>query len=1043
MKKYFFLLFLLGGSTVFAQTSFWEDPRIVDEGKEPARASFIPYADAAQVERDDKFESPCVKSLNGTWKFHFAENVSRRPDDFQTEHLDDASWKDIQVPGSWETQGFGVPVYTNIKYIFPVNPPYMDNSDLPVGTYRTRFEVPASFEGREIILNFGSISGAATIYVNGRKVGYTKAAKTPAEFNITPYLKAGTNLLAVQVFKWSDASYLEDQDFWRLAGIERDVLLIARPKISIEDFFIVSDLDANYRNGRFHADVTLRNFTPDRSKTHRVKLALLDGAGKRIVSGDRNVGGIPAQGCKSVSFSANVPAPARWSAESPALYSVVIELQDAGGRTLEWAGCKTGFRKVEIRNSQLLFNGQPVIIRGVNIHEHHERYGHYVDQATRIKDLELMKRNNINAIRTSHYPQAPEFYRLCDRYGFYVVDEANLEAHGLDGFDRSRHPSFLEDWKGQHLDRTVRVFERDKNHPCIINWSLGNESDFGPNYELTYRWLKEHDRAGRPVQCNRAGENPFTDIVCPMYDKIDGMIRYAVKPGIYRPYIQCEYAHSMGNSTGDFQDYWDVFMQYPVLQGGFIWDWVDQGIAVRDGLGRNYWAYGGDLGGHRWTHDENFCANGLISADRTPHPALNEVRKVYQPVWMKEDFATAPGQILLQNHFLFTDLNSFDYAWELYADGERIDGGQWQVEGKPGATQQVTVPYNASRVGTDREYFLTVKVLTRQATDLVPAGHAVAEEQFLLYSPAKQRAAGAGKGAAKIERTDRAVSFTSADGLVSGKISRHDGRLFEYTYDGKPLLVQAPVPHFWRAPTDNDFGRHLQRTSNLWRNAGENLTPPGELLISTLDGDPVIRAEQKINYLDIPYVTQYRIRPDGSVEISGTMNLTGKNLPELVRFGMKMQLPVQYDRVVYYGRGPWENYSDRHTSAFVKKYTCTVDELNYDYIRPQENGYRTDVRYVTFTDASGFGLRFEESPVNRICFNARHNPDEDLDPGFGKKQMHPVDVHPRNSLFVNIDLVQTGVGGDDSWGAKPLDKYRLLDETYSYTFLVKPAVNGR
>ncbi|MDR2139887.1 MAG: DUF4981 domain-containing protein [Tannerella sp.] len=1041
MKKYFFLLFLLGSPVTFAQTHFWEDPRIVDEGKEPARAYFIPYADAAQVERDDKFESPYVKSLNGTWKFHFAENVGRQPTNFHEEHLDDASWKDIQVPGSWETQGFGIPVYTNIKYIFPVNPPYVDNDDLPIGTYRTWFEVPAAFEGREIFLHFGSISGAATICVNGRKIGYTKAAKTPAEFNLTPCLKAGRNLLAIQVFKWSDASYLEDQDFWRLAGIERDVLLMARPKVSIEDFFIVGDLDEDYRNGLFRADVTLRNFTPDRAKTHKVKLSLIDETGKRIVSKDRNVSGIPAQGSKSVTFSATVPEPAKWSAESPTLYSVVIELQDANGQTAEWAGCKTGFKKVEIRDSRLLFNGQPVIIRGVNLHEHHEHYGHYVDQATRIKDLELMKRHNINAIRTSHYPQAPEFYRLCDRYGFYVVDEVNLEAHGMDGFDRSRHPSFIEDWKGQHLDRTVRVFERDKNFPCVINWSLGNESDFGPNYELTFRWLKEHDRAKRPVQCNRAGENPFTDIVCPMYDKIPDMIRYAVKPGIYRPYIQCEYAHSMGNSTGDFQDYWDVFMQYPVLQGGFIWDWVDQGLAVRDNLGRKYWAYGGDLGGHRWTHDENFCANGLIAADRTPHPALNEVKKVYQSIRMEEDFTTVPGQIRMQNHFLFTDLNSFDYAWELYADGERVDAGQWQVEGKPGATLQTVVPCNASRVGTDREYFLVVKALTRRATEPVPAGHVIAEEQFLLCAPAKQRAANPG-GSVRLRHTDREVAFTSADGLVSGKISKQNGRLSEYTCDGKPLLTQEPVPHFWRAPTDNDFGRQLQRTSNLWRNAGESLTP-AELTVSILDGDVVVRAEQKINYLDIPYITQYCIRPDGSIEVSGTMNLTGKNLPEPVRFGMKMQLPAHFDRVTYYGRGPWENYSDRHTSAFVKKYSCTVDELNYDYIRPQENGYRTDVRYVAFTDASGFGLRFEESVANRICFNARHNPDEDLDPGFGKKQMHPTNVYPRNSLFVNIDLAQTGVGGDDSWGAKPLDKYRLLEETYSYTFLIRPVVNGR
>jgi beta-galactosidase len=1035
MRKCFFLLCLLWSANAFAQTNFWEDPRIVDEGKEPARAYFIPYASSSQVDTDDKFDSPYVKSLNGTWKFHFAENVAQRPSGFYSVNTDDSSWKDIQVPGSWDTQGFGVPVYSNSPYIFPANPPYVDNDDLPIGTYRTWFEIPASFDGKEIFLNFGSISGAATIYLNGQKTGYTKAAKVPAEFNITPYLKAGKNLLAVQVFKWSDASYLEDQDFWRLGGIERDVLLIARPKVSIEDFFIVSDLDKAYKNGLFHADITLRNFNPAKSGTHKVKLSLSDGTGKKVASKEFKITGIPAGGNRPVSFSTTVPHPEKWSAEHPALYSVVIELQDENGTPLEFAGCKTGFKKVEIKNSQLLFNGQPVIIRGVNTHEHHEKYGHYVDPETQLKDMKLMKQHNINAVRTSHYPQAPEFYRLCDKYGFYVVDEANIESHGLDGFDRSRHPSFSEDWRGQHLDRAVRMFERDKNYPCIINWSLGNESAFGPAYEDMYKWLKEHDRAGRPVQCNRAGLNPFTDIYCPMYDKIHQMIDYANRPDIYRPYIQCEYAHSMGNSTGDFQDYWDVFMEYPVLQGGFIWDWVDQGLEAYDGLNRKYWAYGGDLGGHRWTHDENFCANGLINADRTPHPTLYEVRKVYQPIWMKADFASAEGQISLRNNFLFTDLNSYDYVWELYEDGEPVDSGKWQTEGKPLTVRKATVPYDRSRISNEKEYFLIVKALTRHATDLVPAGFTIAEEQFLLHSPEKKPAVASGN--LTVQQTDDAILFVS--GAVKGKISKRNGRLTEYTYRETRLITQAPIPNFWRAPTDNDFGRNLQRTSNLWRNAGEFLVPVRTDVETLADGSVRVRVKQKINYVDIPYTTQYHIYNDGSVEVTATMDLSGKNYPELVRFGMKMELPKQFDRVVYYGRGPWENYSDRNTSAFVKKYTCRVDDLNYDYIRPQENGYRTDVRFVSFTGPTGQGIRFEGTN-NRICFNARHCPDEDMDPGFGKKQMHPVDVFPKNSLYVNIDLKQTGVGGDDSWGAKPLDKYRLLDDVYSYSFLIKPVV---
>jgi beta-galactosidase len=1042
MKKNFFVMFLLVGATLSAQTNFWENPRIVDEGKESPRAAFIPYATAAQADMDDKFSSPRVKSLNGVWKFSFAEKAADRLTDFYSLDTKDAAWKEIRVPGSWETQGFGVPVYTNIKYIFPPNPPHVDNDDLPIGTYRLWFEVPAEFGGKEIFLNFGSISGAATVCVNGQKVGYSKAAKTPAEFNITPYLQTGKNLLALQIFKWSDASYLEDQDFWRLGGIERDVLLIARPKVSIEDFFIVGDLDKAYNNGLFQADVTLRNFNPVKSGSHKVRLSLSDEAGKKIAAKEWTVAGIPANGNKRVSFAATVPHPEKWSAEHPALYSVVIELLDADGQPAETAGCKTGFKKVEIKNNQLLFNGQPVVIRGVNLHEHHEAFGHYVDPATRLKDLELMKRHNINAIRTSHYPQAPEFYQLCSKYGFYVVDEANIEAHGLDGFDRSRHPSFSDDWRAQHLDRTIRMFERDKNFPCVINWSLGNESDFGPAYEATYRWLKEHDKAKRPVQCNRAEENPFTDIVCPMYDKIHHMLAYADKPGIYRPYIQCEYAHSMGNSTGDFQDYWDAFMSRPALQGGFIWDWVDQGLTAADGLGRKYWAYGGDLGGYRWTHDENFCANGLINADRTPHPALQEVKKVYQSIRITEDFATAKGLVDLRNDFLFTDLNTCDYVWELYADGEAAGSGRWKAEGKPQTSLKATVPYDRSLVKGDKEYFLIVKALTRQATDLVPAGYPIAEEQFLLQAAAKKAAVASDQptGGLTVRQTDEAVSF--ATGEIQGKISKRNGRLTEYVYKGKPLITQSPVPNFWRAPTDNDFGRNIQYSSNVWRNAADAMTVVSLTVETLSDETAIVRVEQKINYIDIPCVTQYHLLRDGSVAVTASMNMSGRSHPELVRFGMKMQLPAAFDQVVYYGRGPWENYTDRNTSAFVKKYACRVNELNYDYIRPQENGYRTDVRYVTFTDPTGVGIRFEGMD-NRICFNARYNADEDLDPGFGKKQMHPIDVYPRNHLFVNIDLKQMGVGGDDSWGAKPLDKYRLQDGEYSYSYLIKPVDKGQ
>ncbi|MDR0413699.1 MAG: hypothetical protein LBH61_07870 [Dysgonamonadaceae bacterium] len=627
MKQLTILLLLVCFISLSAQ-NFWENPAIIDEGKEPPRADFIPYANLPQVITDDKFASPFVKSLNGTWKFLFAGKVAVRPADFYLENLNESAWKDIRVPASWETQGFGVPVYTNIKYIFPANPPCLDNDDLPVGSYRTWFEVPESFSEKEVILYFGSVSGAMTVYVNGQRAGYSKVAKTPAEFNITRFLKKGKNLLALQIFKWSDASYLEDQDFWRLAGIERDVLLVARPKISIEDFYVNGDLDNACRNGIFNAGIDIRNFTNALSGAYKVEVSLLDNQQKTLVKKDFTIKGIAAGKEQSVSLAANVKQPRQWSPEFPNLYTAVISLKDIHGNLLEMAGAKIGFRKVEIKGKQVLFNGKPILVCGTNLHEHHEKYGHYVDEATKLKDIQLLKQHNYNAIRTSHYPQSPEYYKLCDKYGLYVVDEANIEAHGLDGFDRSRHPSFREEWKGQHLDRTIRMFERDKNHPCVIIWSLGNESDFGPNYEATYNWLKENDRAQRPVQCDRNGEGEFTDIICPMYPTAGEMESYAQRTGVNRPYIPCEYAHAMGNSTGNFQELWDVIDRYAILQGGFIWDWVDQGLEAKDALGRKYWAYGGDLGGGGWTHDENFCANGLVNADRSVHPGIYEVKTV-------------------------------------------------------------------------------------------------------------------------------------------------------------------------------------------------------------------------------------------------------------------------------------------------------------------------------------------------------------------------------------------------------------------------------
>ncbi|MDR1880380.1 MAG: DUF4981 domain-containing protein [Tannerellaceae bacterium] len=1017
-----------------AQTNFWENPELINEGVEKPRATFVPYEGKYQALSGDKYNTPFVYSLNGTWRFHFSIKPSERPLDFYKPGYNADHWKDILVPASWETQGFGVPVYSNSPYIFPANPPYVDNEDLPVGSYRTFFTVPDGWDGKEVILHFGSIAGAATVWVNGQKAGYSKASKTVAEFDVTRFLKKGENLLAVEVFKWSDASYLEDQDFWRLAGIEREVLLIARPKVSIEDFFVVGDLDKSYKNGLFNMEVTVRNFSDRAVDRYSVEVTLADESGKPLFTKRLPLPEIASRDERKVSFSQQVSSPKLWSAEFPNLYDVLITLVDGAGKTAELTAVKTGFRKIELKNKQLLVNGMPVLIKGTNMHEHHPLNGHAVDQATRLKDIRIMKQFNLNAIRTCHYPQDPELYRLCDKYGLYVIDEANIESHGLDGFDRSRHPSHIKAWLGQHLDRTQRMVERDKNHPSIIGWSTGNESDFGDNYKATYQWMKQRDPS-RTVQCERAPEKePYSDVIAWMYTSPQRLQWYADRTDTDRPWILCEYAHAMGNSTGNFQEYWDIILKSPVLQGGFIWDWVDQGLETTDPNGRKYFYYGGDQGGERWTHDENFCANGLVSADRTVHPGLYQVKKTYQGIYF-QPVDVEKGKIELINYFMFTDLSHYNYEWSFQVNDRVTASGTFTVSGKPGAKVAATIPLPPYSPKAGEEYFLNLKATEKYGTEMVPVGHVVASEQLWFPNSAYFAKEERPEGTLKIQKGDDALSFES--GKVKGRINLRSGLLTEYSYDNKRLLTAAPVPNFWRAPTDNDFGERLQVTLNVWRAAGESRKLTG-IEVKDQDGTGVsVVAKFKLQYIDVDYTIAYRILNDGAVKITASIDMGDKELPELPRFGMKMQLPVTFDHVSYYGRGPLENYWDRKQSMFVGRYESLVKDMGFDYIRPQENGNRTCLRTVSFTNGEGYGLRVDASGES-LNFTARHNLDEDFDPGLTKKQQHSADIDPRRIVAVNIDWQQRGLGGDTSWGSKPLDQYRLLGKQYSYSYILRP-----
>jgi len=1009
----------------------WENPQVFEQGKERPHCTFMLFGNAQDVVKDDYSNSPYYQSLNGIWKFVYTDKYNNRIKDFYEPNLNTASWSDLTVPSNWELKGFGIPIYTNIVYPFPKNPPFV-GEDNPVGTYRREFTIPEDWKDREILLHFGSITGCAFVYVNGHKVGMSKAAKSPAEFNITPYLQKGKNLLAVQVFRWSDGSYLEDQDFWRLSGIERDVFLYALPKRTLWDFFLKADLDAQYKNGLFSADITLRNFGATHPGNETVLVEIYDNAGKRIFSQQHPV--TPSHdSLQQLQFSGTVSSPLKWSAETPDLYNCIISLKEADGK-ISYTGAKIGFRKVEIKNARLLINGVSPYVHGTDRHEHDDVNGHVPSKELMIKDIKLMKEYNINAVRCSHYPNDPLWYKLCDEYGIYLVDEANIEVHGMGAslqgwFDTTVHPAYLPIWEPSFMDREERLVERDKNHPSVILWSMGNECGNGKVFHDAYRWMKQRDNT-RFVQFEQAGEDWNTDIVCPMYPGVQSMKRYADDNNKTRPYIMCEYSHAMGNSNGNFREYWDVIMNSPRMQGGFIWDWVDQGIRTRDAAGNIYWAYGGDLGGFNLHNDENFCANGLIAADRTIHPGLNEVKKVYQDI----DFKTkdiSKGMFTIKNHFCFTNLNQYKFKWELYRNGEKVKEDTFVIDLGPGKEKdiQLAIPLMKSSEGT--EYFVNMVALTRYAGKLVAADHEIAREQFAWGGNyfARENTV---KGDLQFTKTTDKLSFQSGD--IAGEFDLKQGRFMRYK--GKSMqLNRFPEPYFWRAPTDNDFGNGMPVQLGIWRTAQLNRKVKNVVIADKDSNGIKINVAFELASIGIPYNVEYIIRNDGKIKVTASMDMSGRDLPELPRFGMRMQLPSSYRFIQFYGRGPWENYTDRNESAFIGLYTDSVNNQYCNgYIRPQESGYKTDARWFSLTNEKNKGLMIEG--VQPICFSAINHSDESLDPGLTKKQQHPSNLPPDDEVYLHVDLKQRGLGGDNSWGALPHNQYRLLDKKYSYSYMI-------
>lgn len=1005
----------------------WENPTVFQINREPARATFLPFADKHSAIADIYESSPWYASLNGQWQFQWSPTPDQRPKDFYKTDFNVLNWKEIQVPSNWELKGYGIPIYTNINYPFKVNPPYIDHSDNPVGSYRRDFQLEPTWNGRRVYLHFEAGTSAMYIWVNGKKVGYTENTKSPAEFDITNYVKPGKNLLAVEVYRWSDGSYLEDQDFWRISGIDRNVYLYSTSNLRVADFFARPDLDGNYKNGSLAVDIKLSNYNKS-AKTGIVEALLLDANGKEVFNQTLKIAAA-AEAKKELTFSKNVSSPQLWSSETPYLYSLVLTLKDESGKFIETVATKIGFRKVELKNGQLLVNGKRILVHGVNIHEHHPVNGHYQTMDMMMQDIKMMKQHNVNAVRCSHYPNNINWVKLCDRYGIYLVDEANIESHGM-GYGKE-NMAFDPKWDAAHLDRTYSLVERDKNSPAVIIWSLGNECSNGDVFLKTYKWIKERDKT-RLVQFEQAHEKENTDVVCPMYPGIAYMKEYAARENVKRPFIMCEYAHAMGNSSGNFKEYWDIIRGSKNMQGGFIWDWVDQGFEMTDEVGRKYWSYGGDMGSQHYTNDENFCHNGLVWPDRQPKPGLLEVKKYYQDIYFK---AAQPekGLITVANEFHFSNLQNYSFAYEVLKNGEVIKSGSFELNLAPESEKQVQLAMPETPATDGVEYLLNVYATTRYGSDVVPQGHEVAREQFKLGEGKFFAKAIAAKGAVKVEEFKDGVSMEAAG--VSVKINKWSGLLADYKADGRSYLRNKPAPNFWRAPTDNDFGNNMMQKCNVWRTAGEN-TSVKNIAVKQEDGKAVVTADLYLKDVASDYQIVYTMTADGALTVNVTYKAGANELPEMPRFGMIMSLNKEFDNFAYYGRGPWENYADRNTASFIGLYSSKVSDQYVPYTRPQENGYKTDLRWLTLTNDEGKGICIEG--LQPICASALNNWPEDFDPGLTKKYRHTNDITPnRDEVVLSVDLTQRGVGGDNSWGALPHEPYLLKAKEYSYGFVIK------
>lgn len=1014
---------------------WWLDPEVNEVNTMAPRAAFFAYETENLAKADQKARSERYLSLEGKWKFNFSKDHDKAPRDFYSLKYDDSQWTDFPVPGILELNGYGDAIYSNNGYPwrtqFRPEPPFVEERNNYTGSYRKMVTVPADWKGERIYLHVGSATSNLMVWVNGKFVGYSEDSKVSAEFDLTKYLTPGKeNLIAMQVMRWCDGSYLEDQDFWRFTGIAREVYLYARPQAHIADLFITPDLVNNYQDGTLEVKLNAVG-----AKGETVMFSLKDKEGKEVAAQTAKVGG---NGEVKVNF--NVKNPLKWTAETPNLYTLYTTLMD-GKQVAEVVPQRVGFRKVEIKNAQVLVNGQPVLFKGANRHELDPVTGYVVSMDRMLEDIRVMKELNINAVRTCHYPNDPRWYELCDIYGIYMVAEANIESHGMGYGDKTlaKEPTYEK----AHLERNESNIKIYKNHPSIIFWSVGNEAGYGPNFEKAYDLVKAYDPS-RPCQYEQAGQNGKMDIFCPMYYDYGGCEWYA-KGDNPRPLIQCEYAHAMGNSMGGFKEYWDMVRKYPKYQGGFIWDFVDQGLRVKNKQGKTIYAYGGDFGRYP-TSDHNFNCNGIINPDRKPNPHANEVRYYYQNIWATAKDLKA-GEVEVYNENFFKSLDDVELQWTLESEGKVLANGRSALDIPAQQKRVVKLDGYSLPADVKGEVVLNLDFVLKKAEPMLDAGYAVAREQFVVnpYTfPTMESVLAVTSGkydTRKVEKEEKVAWVTLSAGNTSVTFNHWNGWIDYLDVDGKPMLEEgyAITPDFWRAPTDNDYGAGTQRKLHAWKNPEMKMK---SFKVVENEG----KAEKGVEVVyDMPSVEAtltmtYTLTPAGELVVNEamTVNKDAKHKPELMRYGMQLVMPKAYNMLTYYGKGPGENYIDRNNGDRLGVYDAKVADQYWGYVRPQESGNKTEVRYWQVKDENGKGLEFYSfAPMECSTLNYLAS---DLDDGWDKNahQSHSGDLTPRDFSVVKLAARQRGLACVNSWGAIPLEQYRMPYQDYSFTYVIRP-----